>query len=121
MKIAIALALLFTLISPSLASERPDHFKGEASETLEQAFNNLREYNAKLAELVNKEELSAEELHQVHQLTYTLENALERLRIEQAKAAELLEEVHLASERAEDATVKASGRDYLKSVEQLVP
>lgn len=104
---AMALATLV------LADERPDHFEGEPSPTLEAALANLAEYNGRLAVLVEQDSLSAEELHQVHELTYTLENALERLDIERARLAELLEEVHQASERADGDTVKASGRAYL--------
>lgn len=108
-----ALLGALALATPVLADERPDHFEGEPSPTLEAALANLAEYNARLATLVDQDNLSAGELHQVHELTYTLENALERLDSERARLAELLEEVHQASERADVDTVKASGRAYL--------
>ena len=107
------------LATPVLADERPDHFEGEPSPTLEAAMANLDEYNARLAVLVERDSLSAEELHQVHELTYALENALERLELERARLAELLEEVHQASELADGDTVKASGRAFLDGTAPL--
>ncbi|MEX1033154.1 MAG: DUF6746 family protein [Cellvibrionaceae bacterium] len=121
MKVINTLALVGTLAFtlPAVADERPDHFEGKPSPTLEVALGNLSEYNPRLAALLEKDTLSPEDLHQVHQLTYTLENALEKLASEQARVAELLEEVHQASERADSATVKASGRAYLKGTAPL--
>lgn len=101
--------------------ERPSHFKGEASPSWEVAVENLSEYNQRLAVLVNKEQLSADDLHQVHQLTYTLENALERMEDEIEAVAETLEKVHVASETNQPDTVKKEGEKYLKDVKKVLP
>lgn len=61
------------------SDDRPDHFKGVPSETLEAAVGNFSEYNKKLAEILAKDELTPEDMVHVHELTYTLENALEKL------------------------------------------
>lgn len=121
MKLTTVFAFVGTLAvaMPVLAEERPDHFKPQPSPTLEAALSNLSEFNPQLATLLEKETLSPQDLNQVHQLTYTLENALERLESERARVAELLEEVHVASERADSATVKASGRAYLDGTAPL--
>lgn len=100
--------------------ERPEHFKGEPAETLDQALANFSEYNAKLAEILAREELTAKDLYEVHQLTYTLENALETIRNEYAGLAETLEEVHVASEHNDNATVKSRGQAYLETASKLV-
>ncbi len=56
--------------------------------------------------LVAKDQLSAEELFEVHQLTYTLENALQKIQTEMTDIAAVLEEVYLASEKNDSTTVK---------------
>lgn len=111
--------LLLALATPALADERPDHFKGEPAETLEQALSNLSEYNAKLSELLAKDDLTPVDMHEVHQLTYTLENALQRLDREVDSLAETLEEVHLASESADSGTVREQGKAYLQKAGKL--
>ena len=115
--LALAAALAFTL--PVMAEERPDHFEAKPSPTLEAALKNLAEYNPRLAEIVNKDTLSPEDLNNVHQLTYTLETALQKIDSEGKRVAEILEEVHLASESADSETVKKSGRDYLEGTAPL--
>lgn len=121
MKLTTVFALAGTLAiaMPAFASERPDHYKGEPSPSLEAALSNLAEFNPKLAALVEKDSLSAQEMNEVHQLTYTLEQALERIESERARVAELLEEVHVASESGDSKTVKTSGRAYLEGTAPL--
>ncbi|MFO8005095.1 DUF6746 family protein [Thioalkalivibrio sp.] len=118
---SLSLACTLALTLPALADDRPDHYQGESSETVEQALSNLNEYNSKLTALVEKDTLTADDLAQVHQLTYTLENALEQLADEQERVAELLEEVHVASEANDPDTVQSSGREYLERLQKLLP
>ena len=108
-------AALCLIMSSTLATanERPDHFKGQEAKTLAEAVRLLSENNKKLALLVAKEQLSAEELFEVHQLTYTLENALQKIQAEMTDIATVLEEVHLASEKNDSATVKKNAQIYL--------
>lgn len=120
MKVLVTFAcLLLTFSASTLASERPDHYQGEPSATIEEALNNLSSHNQKLAALLEKDDLSAQELHEVHQLTYTLENALQRLDKEVDSLAATLEEVHLASETADTQTVSEQGKAYLEKAGQL--
>lgn len=112
---SLALVTVIFLSQLSVANERPDHFEGKPSPSLEVALAHLTEYNQKLAELIAQETLSPGDLQQVHQLTYTLENALEKLGVERERLAELLEQVHKASEHADSQTVQSSGREYLKN------
>lgn len=117
----LIVAALITLASPAItATERPDHYRGEAAETLPEAVSNFSEYNEKLSALIEKDELTAAELHEVHELTYTLENALAKIQSELGGLAETLEEVHIASEKSNAATVKSKGSEYLKTSHQLV-
>lgn len=109
---AALLVASLLLAAPALA-ERPEHFQGKPAKSLVEALANLAEYNQKLHALLARDQLSAEDLQAVHQLTYTLENALERLDDEVDRLEDLLEEVHLASERLDAATVKKQGAAFL--------
>lgn len=102
------------------ATERPDHFKGLASPTWEVAVKNLTDHNVQLADLVNKDELSATDLAKVHELTYTLENALERMEEELESVAETLENVHVASETNDPKTVQEQGKKYLSDSDAIL-
>lgn len=112
--------LALFIAAPSFAEQRPDHYQGKAVESLEDAVVNFREYNNRMAALVNKGALSAQDLHRIHEITYTLENALEKIRQELSDLAEVLEEVHVASETADADTVKSRGRVYLETAGQVV-
>ena len=65
--------------------------RAEPAETMEQALANFSEYNARLAALLEQDELTMADLAQIHQLTYTLENALERINDDLEDLAETLE------------------------------
>ncbi|SNX58988.1 hypothetical protein SAMN06296273_0450 [Nitrosomonas ureae] len=102
------------------ASERPDHFKGKSANTLKEAVINFSEHNAKLEEILTKENLTPEELYNVHQLTYTLEKALKKINEEFVELAETLEKVHVASETADAETAKNQGLRYLETARQVI-
>jgi len=118
--LAITLATTGLLFAAPAAAAEVEHYEGKEAKTLEQAVANLREYNQRLAALLDKEELTAAELEQVHRLTYTLENALKRINTELGSIAGNLETVHLASERQEPDTVRSKGRAYLQQVDTLI-
>ena len=108
------------LTASTLADDRPAHAKGEASHTLPEALVNLAEYNNRLELLLNKKELSPQDMHDIHMLTYTLENALETIDDSVEKLEDTLEKVHLASERSDVKTVTTQGRVYLNDARELV-
>lgn len=99
--------------------KRPDHFVGKPSRTLEEAFTNFSEYNARLAAFLAKGELTLQDVQQVHELTYTLENSLEKIRSEFTVLAETLEAIHVASENADIATVKTKAKIYLDGANKV--
>jgi phage terminase small subunit len=101
--------------------DRPDHFEGEPSRTLEEALQNFSEANARLAEIVGQDSPDTQAVFEVHQLTYTLENAVDKIRDEMEDLAEVLEEVHKASERNDGETVTARGRVYLEKARKIAP
>lgn len=107
-------------VSALAHAERPDHYSGLPSETLEQAVANFSEYNSKL-ESVLAGELNPAAMNEVHQLTYTLENALEKISDELDRLADTLEEVHLGSESNNADAVRNQGKEYLETSRKLVP
>ncbi|QKK02835.1 MAG: hypothetical protein HND55_09360 [Pseudomonadota bacterium] len=116
-----AAALTFALTATALAGdERVEHFEGEPAETLEQAISNFSEYNAKLAQIMEQDELSLEDFGQIHELTYTLENALGKISEELEELAETLERLHLASEHIDHETVRQSGSAYLATAREII-
>ncbi|WP_029654101.1 DUF6746 family protein [Marinobacter daepoensis] len=122
MKQSLILSVAALMFSLPLAAEADDdykHFKGEPSQTLEQAVANLSTYNRRL-ETALSGELTPEAMNEVHQLTYTLENALGKLDDELEDIAERLEKVHKASERADPGTVKRQGSVYLEKSRVLL-
>lgn len=117
---AILIAGLFAS-SPAVADERPQHFRGAPSESLEQAMNNFAATNASIAERLAGDELDMADLAAIHELTYTLENALERIDEEYDRLEEQLEALHLASEGADVEHAQRLGRRYLDNAARFLP
>ena len=117
---AAALALFPVLIAPPALAEQAQHYEGKEAETLSEAVQNLRAYNERLARLLDKQDLSAAQMEEVHRLTYTLENALRRINDEIGTIAGHLETVHLASERREADTLNSHGKLYLEQTRTLI-
>jgi hypothetical protein len=117
MRLSLVTFFYVVLLAPlAMASERPEHFEGKESASMAQALANLAQYNAQLQSLLEKESLTAQELYQVHQMTYTLENALAFIDSELDRSAEALENVHLASEANDAQTVREQAQLYLSTI-----
>ncbi len=109
------------LATTAQAEERPDHFEGEAADSLAEAVTQFSETNRLLAELLAQEELSNADLGTIHRLSYTLENALAMFDAQLDTMAVDLEEVHLGSESVERERVRTHGEAYLEPAQTLVP
>ncbi|WP_258240427.1 DUF6746 family protein [Pseudidiomarina homiensis] len=119
----LALTAAIGLHAPTLQADeeqRYEHFKGQPAKNLDQALFNLANFNAKLEQIMAKDELTANDMATIHQLSYTLENALQRLDEEVDTMQEVLEEVHLASESMDFETVQKQGKVYLESTGKIV-
>ena len=99
---------------------RIDHYEGRESKDLAEAVANLQAYNQKLETVLAKDEISRQELVDVHEWSYTLENAVGRLRTDLTTIAEHLEQVHLASERGETERIREHGKAYLDGLAPLL-
>ncbi|MEM7053157.1 MAG: DUF6746 family protein [Pseudomonadota bacterium] len=118
MKTSFAISCLATallLAVSARADERPDHYEGEASETLQQAFANFAETNKRIAGILAQKEVTMADLAKIHELSYTLENALERIDDEYDELADQLEALHLASEGADIVYARGLGQAYLEN------
>lgn len=118
MQIAV-LGLGLVLSSTALANQPVKHYKGEPSETLMQAVANFSEYNQKLKAIL-KQDLTQENMGQIHQLSYTLENAIAKMKEEINTMADNLEAVHIASETMDTETTKTKGKAYLETAGTLI-
>lgn len=105
--------------APVSSDDRISHFQALPSESLEQAVANLASHNQELKALVEKPELTNEDMVKIHELTYTLENALERLREDLESTADVLEEVHLGSETMDRNRVRDNAERYLEVMQTL--
>ncbi|MDX1706853.1 DUF6746 family protein [Pseudidiomarina sp.] len=113
-------AASFSVAAAPLSEDRPDHFEGKSSETLEQAMSNLAEYNAKLHDMLASGDLTPKQMGEIHQLTYTLEEALAKLKDEVETMQEQVETVHLGSEKMSYDEVKETGKAYLNKAAKIV-
>lgn len=121
MKLLSPLALISVFAFNSAhASETGKHFPSVESNNLSSALCNLHNYNAKLAEITSKAELSALDMVKVHELTYTLENALTQIQKDLVVIAEDLEKVHKASEALNPDVIKQFSNKYLVKTTELV-
>ena len=116
----IGMAFFLGHTAVTTAGEESGHFKGKPAETLEQAVSNFSEYNQKLSSILNQDNLSPQDMQQVHELTYTLENALNKINATMTELAETLEAVHVNSETGDVAGTKTEGLRYLDTANQII-
>lgn len=118
---ALAFGLGTALVAHSHDHDRYDHFEGEEAATLEDAVANFSAYNTRLAEMLERDELDAEALMAIHQITYTLENALEKIEDELDDLADVLEDLHKASETGDVDGAQKHGGAYLDTARKVIP
>lgn len=105
---------------PAVADEeRASHYEGKPAVNLQQAVRNLHEANRKLEARLS-EEMTGENMNEIHKLSYTLENALQRLDADLERIADVLEGMHVASERGKGDAVESNGRTYLENIRIIV-
>jgi hypothetical protein len=111
-------------IAGQLAAEqdkRIPHHKAKPSETLEQAVDNFASYNSRLAAIMRKKTLDADDIVAIHEITYTLELALGKINEEFDELAETLEALHVATEKANFEDTRSYGDEYLKTARKVIP
>ncbi|MDX5363343.1 MAG: hypothetical protein LPJ91_04225 [Pseudazoarcus pumilus] len=119
--IAVAAAFAF---SPAAFAESPParvaHYQGKQAEGLAEAVANLREANAKLAELLGGE-VGEYDIHDIHSLSYTLEESLAKMRKELEHLQGEVESMHFYSEGLDREEVIQYGNVYLQGIAPLLP
>lgn len=108
----IVFAALVGVATPALA-DRINHFEGKPADTLEQAMANFIEYNARLDGILEKTELTAEDLGTIHQLTYAL--------AQMAQIADTPEDLNVAFETADLDGPRKHGEAYIHSTRIIWP
>ena len=110
----IAASFALGLATLPVASDEVDHYAAQPSETLAEAMANLKAYNAKVEEVMAREDLSPQDMEEVHQYTYTMEEAVARVAAEMEKLAVVLERVHLSSEGDNPSALRGAADVYLE-------
>ncbi|MCF2948000.1 hypothetical protein L0668_07770 [Paraglaciecola aquimarina] len=118
MRNQFATSLLLASISFTIFATDVDHFKGTPSPDLKSALCNLQKFDNTLKTITDKP-LSANDMVQIHQLTYTLEVALQKVQQELKVAAEELEKVHKGSEVVSKEQVNTAAKKYLSKTQVL--
>lgn len=113
------LAIALGAALPASAEEGVSHYDHEPSETLAQAMDNFVTYNRKLADVMARNPLTADDMEEVHELTYTLEVALAKINEELGALPVVLERVHLTSEGDNPDALKGVTEVYLESATLL--
>jgi len=114
----IAAGAAFTLLVPGVALGQDgevEHYRAKPSETLTEAVENFVTYNAKVAEVLEKDELTVADMELIHEYTYTIEIALAKLNEEMGSLPVVLERLHLASEGHNESEVRGVADVYLES------
>lgn len=118
----IALAVATTLSTaafPQSPPERVSHYQGKQAAGLAEAVANLREANARLAELLAGE-VGEYDIHDIHSLSYTLEESLAKVRKDIEHLQEEVESMHFYSEGLKREEVIQYGNAYLKGIQPLI-
>lgn len=106
-------------LSTSVYAEDPKHFAGKTFNSITEAVSVFNDYNKRFESKLTGE-LSALDLHEIHELTYTMEDALAYITKSIYTVAEDLEAVHQATEYADAEKVQKSGATYLKLAREIV-
>lgn len=110
-----AAALTASLAAPLAAQETPSHYDYETSDTLAEALENFNTYNRKIAEVLERTDLTEEDMEEIHEYTYTIEVALAKINESLAGLPVTLELLHKASESHNAAAVQGVGEVYLEN------
>ena len=118
--LALAAAATFsTATFGQSPSDRVAHYQGKQASDLAEAMVNLREANARLAELLSGE-VGEYDIHDIHSLSYTLEESLAAIRKELADLQGDVESMHFYSEGLNREEVIQYGNAYLDGIKAFV-
>jgi len=119
MKPLAAAGVALCLAMPALAQEEVDHYEPVPSETFAEAVKNFNEYNARVAEVLERDELTPADMEEIHQYTYTIETALAKINETLAELPVTLERVHLASEGDNPDELRGLADVYMETAMEL--
>ncbi|HRD34986.1 MAG TPA: hypothetical protein PLR02_12100 [Rhodocyclaceae bacterium] len=119
--IALSAAIAFAL--PAHAAEprpdRVDHFQAKQADNVAEAVANLREANAKLAELLAGD-VNDYAMQDIHSLSYTVEESLARIIDELKMLLDTAGDMHFATEGLKRDAVIDYGDAYLSGVRKII-
>lgn len=108
------------LATTTHADQHGQQGAGQEAADLKTAMDLLVHENARLDVLLEKEQLSEEDLAIIEEMSHTLTNALERIHEEVGEMTSLMDEVRSGAADGEQERVRESGRTYLDTIQPLV-
>lgn len=120
MKQLLISGFLVALLATTAQADEHDRQTGQTSDDLETAMDLLVHENARLDVLLEKEQLSDEDLAIIEEMSHTLHNALARIHEEVGQMSTLMEEVQSSAAEGDGQRVRESGQTYLDAIQPLV-
>lgn len=119
----VALSAIIAMAPSAHAAEPPpqriDHFQAKHADSVEEAIANLRDANAKLAQLLSGE-VNDYAMHDIHSLSYTVEESLTRIIDEMKMLLDTAGDMHFATEGLKREAVIDYGDAYLSGVRKVI-
>ncbi|MFQ3789983.1 DUF6746 family protein [Halomonas sp. A29] len=119
-RIAIALLLTSLTLGAAHAAEELEDAGGQPAQDLSQAVDYLEIENDRLDALLQKRELTDDDLAIIEQLSETLANALNTVRSEVDTMSERVQEVRSGAADKDHDRVRENGQDYLERIKTLM-
>lgn len=120
---SLALYAVIAMAPSAHAAETPpqrvDHFQAKQADGVVEAIANLREANAKLAELLSGE-VNDYAMNDIHSLSYTVEESLTRIIEEMKMLLDTAGDMHFATEGLKRDAVIDYGDAYLSGVRKII-
>lgn len=117
--LSTAIAFASTTHANEPRPERVDHFQAKQADGVVEAIANLREANAKLAELLSGE-VNDYAMNDIHSLSYTVEESLTRIIEEMKMLLDTAGDMHFATEGLKRDAVIDYGDAYLSGVRNII-
>ncbi|MEM6603887.1 MAG: DUF6746 family protein [Pseudomonadota bacterium] len=121
-----AALLMFVFVSLAHSSETINHYEADAVNSQEDALKALDKNSEIISAILQKDNLDAAHLEDIHRVSYTLENAIDKLISEKAAPETVLnpvekaiQNIHDSSEDHEEQAVRQHFQDFQSSFKAL--
>ncbi|EWH01419.1 DUF6746 family protein [Halomonas sp. BC04] len=120
MKQLLISGFLVALMATTAQADEHEREMGQPADDLQTAMDLLVLENARLDVLLEKDQLSDEDLAIIEGMSQTLSNALARIHEEVGEMTTMMEEVQSSAAEGDEQGVRESGQTYLETIQPLV-